>query len=244
MSSESEKTIAEVRNVNVTRAGIYDFLSRSFKLEVDEDFIRSLTAIKWAVRLLAESYECDDMREANRLLHEFTEQVKELKGEDRMRLITNLHVEYAGLFLGASPKPVHLVESVYLGGEQLLYGKPYHEVLEAYRSLGFEKEKGFTEPEDHVAVEFQFMANLCKWTCQALENRDIKNALVYLNLQKEFLRDHIIKWVPDLSKRLEAVATSNLYKAIAHLTNGFITMDNEMLDHLAAVLKNGIKATK
>ena len=152
-------------------------------------------------------------------------------------MLQDLAVEYAGLFLGVGLKHVYLVESVYLGKDHLLYEAPYHEVLEAYRSLSFAKAKDFPEPEDHVAVEFDFMSNLCKWASQTIQKRDVENALAYLNLQNEFLRDHILRWVPDLCKKLDDAASISFYKALAHLTLGFVTLDNEIPDHMTAVLK-------
>lgn len=224
--------------VNITRGMMYTFLSRVFKVEVDERFLESLTSIEPIIRHLSESYEDKELREGNRLLNEFIEHTNGLKGAERKALLTDLAVEYANLFLGVGVNPVHLVESVYLGKDHLLFEEPYHQVLEAYRSLGFEKEKGFTEPDDHVAIEFEFMANLCRWTTKTLEKRDVSNAIAYLNLQREFLTDHVMKWVPDLCAKLKGAATSSLYRAAAHLTNGFITLDTEIPNHLTALLKN------
>jgi TorA maturation chaperone TorD len=111
--------------------------------------------------------------------------------------------------------------------------------VEAYRSLGFEKEKGFPDPEDHIAVEFEFMATLCRWTSKTLEKEDVENALAYFNLQREFLRDHIMRWVPQLCEKLRDAATSSYYKGLADLTDGFITLDNQIPDHLSEIL-NGV----
>jgi TorA maturation chaperone TorD len=88
-----------------------------------------------------------------------------------------------------------------------------------------------------VAVEFDFMAKLCRWTSRTLDEGDVEKAIAYLNLQKEFLRDHPSRWLPELCKKLEGAANSPLYKSLAHLTNGFITLDIEIPDHLTEVLK-------
>ena len=242
VSEKSEETSNEALKANITRELMYVFLSRAFKVEVDERFLETMATIEPTIKLLSESYGDKELDEGNRLLHEFIEHVKRLKGQDRKALLTDLAVEYASLFLGVGINPVHLVESVYLGKDHLLFEESYHQVLEAYRSLGFEKEKGFTEPDDHVAVEFEFMANLCRWTTKTLEKGDLGNAVAYLNLQKEFLTDHIMKWVPDLCHKLKSGATSDLYKAMAYLTNGFIELDNEMPDHLTTILKNPVSA--
>jgi TorA maturation chaperone TorD len=231
--------LEEVGRVNLTRAALYSLLSRAFKVEVNELFLDDIIAAEPTIRSLADSQGGEELLKGSKLLLEFTDQVKSTKSSDSEMeaLLINLASEYASLFLGVGTDPVHLVESVYLGKDHLLYEQPYHDVLVAYRSLSFEKEKDFHEPEDHVAVEFQFMAMMCRWTSQALDKDDVENASKYLNLQKEFLEDHIVKWVPQLCKKLEATATASFYKALAHLTLGFIDLESEMPDHLVDVLK-------
>jgi hypothetical protein len=51
----SQPTIAEVGKVNLTRAAVYSFLSRAFKLEVDERFLRDIVEIQPTVGMLSES---------------------------------------------------------------------------------------------------------------------------------------------------------------------------------------------
>lgn len=228
--------------MNLTRAAIYAFLSRAFKSEVDKSFLEKVIAIEPTVKLLSESQEEEDLKEADRLLHEFAQQVKKRQDTEE-HLIGDLAAEYASLFLGVSPNTVHLVESVYLGKDHLLYEKPYHEVLQAYRSLGFEKEEGFLEPEDHIAMEFEFMANLCRWEAKTIEMGDVENSTKYLNLQKEFLSEHLMKWVPELCHKLKGAAISTFYRAIAYLTSGFLILDHEMPDQLTEILKSTTTST-
>jgi len=230
--------------VNLTRATMYSFLSRAFKIEVDDRFLLEIGEVEPTLRLLSQSQAGNELKEADRLLAEFAEQSKDLKGEKKESLLTELAAEYASLFLGMGPKPVHLVESVHLSKDHLLYQQPFHEIIQAYKSLGYEKEKGFQEPEDHVAVEFDFMAKLCRWTAKTLDDGDIEKAIAYLNLQKEFLRDHLNLWVPKLCQELEKAAASPLYKGLAHLTKGFVAMDDGIPDHLTETLKEKTDQTQ
>jgi TorA maturation chaperone TorD len=190
--------------------------------------------------MLSNSETENELKEADTLLTEFAEQSKGLKGEKMESLLTDLAAEYASLFLGMGKKNVYLVESVYLGKDHLLYEKPYHEIVQAYKSLGYEKDKDFPEPEDHVAVEFEFMAKLCRWTSKTLDDGEVEKGMAYLNLQKEFLTDHMNKWVPLLCQELEKTATLPFYKALAHLTKGFITLDDGIPDHLMEILKKPV----
>jgi TorA maturation chaperone TorD len=239
-SGSRKANLTEVSKVNLTRAAMYSFLSRAFKTEVDERFLQDVIEIETTLKLLSESQSGGELKEANTLLIEFAKQFRDLKGDKRDAFIIDLAAEYARLFLGVSERPVHLVESVYLSKDHLLYQEPYHEIVQAYKSLGYEKDKDFKEPEDHVAVEFEFMANLCKWTSKSLDKGDVEKGVAFINLQREFLRDHIDRWVPLLCEQLEKEATSPFYKALAHLTKGFITLDDGIPDHLTEVLRNKI----
>jgi TorA maturation chaperone TorD len=236
MSSENKRAAQDAVRVNLTRAGVYSFLSRAFKVEVDDLFIETVKEIEPTLNVLSEAQGGSELKEGVKLLVDSASQLRALKGDERKRALTDLAAEYATLFLNVGEKPVHLIESVYLGKDHLLYEQPYHEIMDAYRSLGFEKEKDFREPEDHVSVEFDFMAALCRWTAKTLEKNDIKNTLAYINLQKEFLNDHIMKWVPQLCEKLKEGATSNLYKSLAYLTAGFISLESQIPDHLRDIL--------
>jgi TorA maturation chaperone TorD len=240
LSQGGKANLAEVSKVNLTRAAVYSFLSRAFKIEVDERFLHDVVEIEATLRLLSESEGGADLKEADRLLIEFAKEFKDLKAKEKDAFIIDLAAEYARLFLGVGERPVHLVESVYLSKDHLLYQEPYHEIIQAYKSLGYEKDKDFREPEDHVAAELEFMANLCRWTSKTLDNGEVEKAVAYLNLQKEFIRDHINRWVPLLCEQLKKEATSPFYKGLAHLTKGFVTLDDDIPDHLTEVLKGKI----
>jgi TorA maturation chaperone TorD len=221
----------------LARAAIYSFLSRAFKKEVDSRFLQNVGTIEPTLGLLSRSQTGSELVEAHKLLAEFADSSKNLDNEKKDALLTGLGAEYAGLFLGMGPKPVHLIESIHLGGAHLLYEQPYHEVVQIYKNLGYEKDRTFKEPEDHVAVEFDFMANLCKWTSKTLDDGDVDAAIRYLNLQKEFLENHITRWVPALCDELSKTANSSFYRALAHLANGFVALDDQVPDHLSEDLK-------
>jgi TorA maturation chaperone TorD len=238
---KNSTSATQIQKVNVTRAALYSFLSRAFKVEADQRFLDSVIAMEPTFRSLSDSQsgeESEELDQGSKGLLEFTKQVRELDDKQREKLLLDLAVEYASLFLGVGLKHVYLVESVYLGKEHLLYEAPFHEVLDAYRSLGFEKDKDYREPEDHVAVEFEFMARLCQWTSQTLEKKDLENTITYLNLQKEFLKDHISRWIPELCHKLDDATENPFYKTLAHLTLGFVTMENEIPDHMIGILKD------
>jgi putative dimethyl sulfoxide reductase chaperone len=230
------KSRSEAENVNLGRARIYDFLSRAFKKEIDEHFVEVIASTCPTLEELSESQNSEEMKEGSDLLLDFTDALSLLNNDGRKWLISNLAAEYAQLFLKAGPCRVDLVESVYLGKYQAPYEEPYFEVMRIYGMLGFEKEKDFTEPEDHVAIELEFMTNLCRWTARTLESGNVQDAKKYLNLQKEFLTAHVMRWVPKVCLKLRDTATSSFYRSLAYLTSGFIALDEKMPSQIAETL--------
>ena len=236
--SSGALTLQDVGKVSRGRESVYAFLSRLLGKEVDEEALEMIIAAQPTVDLLASSQQTEELKEGNRLLRDFVDQAKSLKGKEKQDLLTGLAAQYADLFLGLRSKPLLVCESAYLGQWRMYYGKPFWQVKDLYSRSGFEKRKNFLEPEDHVAVELDFMANLCRQTHLSLDEKNVENAVRYLALQKEFLMDHVVKWVPDLCEALKKTAESSLYKSLASLTSGFISMEAGVVDELAKTLGN------
>jgi anaerobic sulfite reductase subunit A len=235
----------DVKTVNFSRERLYAFLSGLFAKEVDEEELEAIIAAQPTMTSLASSLETQEMGDGSKLLQDFVDQVKLLKNGEKKGLITDLRAEYAALFLAvgmpyrgkARHKGLLTCESAYLGKHGMYYDKPFSEVKDEYSKSGFEKRKDFLEPEDHIAIELDFMANLCRQTHLFLDQKNTQNALRYLKLQKEFLRDHLTRWVPDLCESMNEAAESKLYKSLAHLTNGFISMEEQVVEELAKTLE-------
>jgi putative dimethyl sulfoxide reductase chaperone len=232
-----DMTPADVGKVNLGREKFYAFLSRLYAKEVDAETLETIIAVQPTIDLLASAEAADDLREGNGLLQKFVSHVGSLDGKERQDMLTSLSAEYADLFLGLRVKPLLTCESAYLGQFKMYYGRPFWRVKEAYKKSGFEKRKDFLEPEDHVAIELDFMANLCKSVRLSLDDKKVTDSLRYLAVQKEFLEDHALRWIPHLCETLKTAAGSNLYKSLAFLTKGFISTDAGVVDELTERLK-------
>ena len=83
------------------------------------------------------------------------------------------------------------------------------------------------------------MARLCELTAQSLSEDNLSYATKYVNLQREFLKDHLTKWVPTLTDKLKEASDNLFYTALAHLTRGFIAQDDQFVDHAYDELTSG-----
>jgi len=159
-----------------------------------------------------------------------------LKEADLEKVRVRLSVEYAGLFLGAGGKHVHPSESYYVTKGQLVMQQPRDEVLKLYRAMGVAKAGEFKEPEDHIALELQFMAHLCDKTNAALKRGSFGEARRYLIVQRNFLDEHLGKWIPELASDMLKSSKHEFYRALAKITRAYVDVDKELVADIEANL--------
>jgi len=213
-----------------TRKNIYDLLGYAFYKEADKEFIDELKTYIPVFEELAEAIE-------NEVLHE---------GVDYLSCISQseyplLKKQFARIFLStgyaAHLKTAIPQESVYRSPRQISMQDERDAVLEIYYSEGIGKNKSFTEPDDHITAEFHFMAQMSAKAEDLDENSMFENLEVQLN----FLKEHINKWVPRVCKDVFNITEINYFRAIAKLTQGFIETDTQFLEEVvSAKLTNKI----
>jgi len=121
--------------------------------------------------------------------------------------------DYERLFVG----PGHLLappwESVYRTEEGLLFDWPTLEVRDLYRQLGLAVEQP-EFPDDHVGLELLFLA--------LLSERVADGDLGAHDVQRDFLNDHLLQWLPRFCDDVVTNAETDLYRGLALLTAGIL----------------------
>ena len=224
--------VDEIKKATATRGTIYRFLSKGFSSEVDEPFLEWLVKVQPAIARLAESSDDEDFVKGSGLLGEFARDVEANYEKDKSGFLVRLAIEYAALFLNVGKKPVHLFESVFLGKDHLLYEEPYFDVVRIYKIYGFKKRGSFKEPDDHVAIELEFMAHLCDFAVKSIDDKRADYAAGYLGNQEEFLEDHLGKWASLLGDKLKASTKNDFYLSLAYLLKGFVSSDMLLVPQL------------
>lgn len=187
------------------RSNLYKLLSHLFLKEPDERFLK----------------EFKDMQQP---LSSFGFDIDVITGHGR--LAEDLAVEYATLFIG----PIeHLApyESAYR--EATLYGNPAVDVLDFYEKSGFSLSPEFKDLPDHLGVELELMHHLTLREADSRKKDDIDEVRKCMELQKEFLEEHLIKWVPGYCKKVEKYARHPFYSFLARLTQAFVEMEHKAL---------------
>lgn len=92
-----------------------------------------------------------------------------------------------------------------------------------YRAFGLELTPDASERHDHICIELEFMSVLTAKEAYALEHQlDPEQLAVCRAAQKNFLREHLGRWVPAFARRLlDGVGEGALWM-LANFTRAFI----------------------
>jgi len=166
------------------RKSFYAFLYRMYLEEPPRELAEDLVNKKFLIPDLESLNE--DMAEGFEVLKKFMKKSKDVD-EVHEKLID----EYTRLFLGPGRLPVPPYESMYMDGKMM--GNSLLEVKKVYRKAGVGKAGDYAEPEDHIAFELRFMHWLCE---EGINTGDSERMKECLTLQKDFMNEHLMRWVP------------------------------------------------
>lgn len=198
------------------RALAYRFLSRAYRTAPDAAFVAAL-------RAAAHDRPADDP------LAPF---FAELASADDEQLRIDLAADYNRMFLGMGPHPVAPYESVYTSPEGLLMQDARDEVLAAYHAQGLDAPDDFNLPEDHLALECAFVAELADRTAAACERGDDDAAAQLIAIQRAFVEKHLAAWVPAFCDDVDSQAREPFYRGLAALTRDQVEADRAALAEL------------
>lgn len=204
-----------LKNAVEERAVLYGFLARVFRKEADREFLEAVKSMDYS--------NFDGGDEYGR---RFIELGKSIAGQPDAVLL-DLARDYARTFLGAGlgrGQGAYPYESFYTSPDRLLMQEARDEVMFAYGEEMLKKSDDFSEPEDHIAFEMEFMAYLCRMALEAGSEDERKG---YLAKQKKFFYDHLNRWAEMFAEDVLKVSRHGFYRSAAAVTAGFIAEERE-----------------
>lgn len=217
--------LEECAELVVNRENLYRFLTRIYGAEVDQSLWRQMAGMSFPT----EGGDAE-LVEGYRLLGAY------LRGSHPDPL-TDLAVDYARVFLGVGINEgvaAYPYESVYTSPERLIMQDARDQVLAVYRAKGLEKVSALDVPEDHVALECEFMARLCRESREALAQGNCPVAYRLFEEQGDFLESHLLNWLPAFCADIQKCAATDFYRAVGKITNGYLRMERAIIDDLLA----------
>jgi len=160
------------------------------------------------------------------------EGIDDLMQKPESELLEDLAVEYSYLFLGPG-KHISPHESVHHQREDGQWGKLWGvstvEVKRFIEATGLSYNEEFKGLPDHISVEFEFMQQLTLREEKAWKE-DPGQAQACRQVEKRFIEEHLICWVPSFCEKVIEETESLFYRAMAALTRSFIALEMEEMN--------------
>jgi TorA maturation chaperone TorD len=215
--------VANIKELLELRKNFYGFLARMYLEAPPQELAEDIANKRFSLPL--------DMPRLNRELTEGIEILKDYMQNVKLgvkELYDELEWEYTRLFIGPYIAPIVPYESSYI--DKRMMGKSMIRARKKYMEVGIGKSPEFSESEDHIGLELQFMCYLCDREIEGLEKRE--DISEYLDIQNEFLNDCLLRWVPDFCNDILKSDKAAFYKGIAKITRGFLFLDNDIINEL------------
>lgn len=221
----------EIVEYNKGREVIYACFSRIFLNTLTDNEYKMLSDIIPFI----ETFKTDNkddllINDGVEALSKFIKEYNSLSAEQQEDVKNKTALEYTRLFcLGNG---VDLSESVYLSPSHLTQGEMESEVYHLYKNCNFEMDCKSNEPQDHLSYELMFMSFLSKNISKKYKE-DNDMAVKLLEVQKEFLEKHILKWIELLIKRtINFTESYTFYLPALYFIAGFIKTDYDYISEL------------
>jgi TorA maturation chaperone TorD len=220
------------QDLHAFRNGIYALLARLYQEPIDQKLFARLQGIENPFSEFPIDPSNSEMEKGLKIL---STGWKDSASES----LTALQTDYNDLFLvppyGALP-----YESPWLDQEHLMFQEPTLKVREMYHQFGVQTFQENRFPDDHIGLELEFMAYLSQnYLIQQSHQGEGSSPTSpeWLAAQTRFLEEHLLLWVPDLTRRQIECASTAFYRGLAYLLNGFTLWDYRILSELVSIVQ-------
>jgi putative dimethyl sulfoxide reductase chaperone len=129
-------------------------------------------------------------------------------------------------------------ESAYVTRDQSLFGEPVFQIRKKLADFGLQYIHENTDPDDHIAIELEFMNYLINYTLSAMEEGREEDYEKGVYTQYWLMKEHLNRWISPFTKDILTSNTSEFYKGIALLLSLFVEEDFEYIKTLKEDLDN------
>lgn len=204
------------------RARAYGMLARLYRVEVDDEALRELQSMRFPTATGNAAVD-----EGYRLLYRYLSSA----WDDS---ITELAIDFVRTFIGHGVNgysAAYPFESVYTSERRLMMQEARDDVLRTLRANNLKRGR-WSEGEDHVALELEFMQRMALRAAAALREGDEEKALQAVATQLEFAQNHLMNWLPMLTRDMKVFSRTAFYQGLAQLTMGYVEEDTALLAEL------------
>lgn len=130
--------------------------------------------------------------------------------------------DYNALFVGPESMLAPPYESVHRSQEQLVFEQETFVVRAAYAEFDLAAPKLNQEPDDHIGLEFSFLAALAERALNAIDAADLPRVTTILAALSGFFTHHVLQWGPDFFAMVQEHAETEFYRGVSALSLGIL----------------------
>jgi len=149
-------------------------------------------------------------------------------------LLEDLQIEHTGLFVMAKTTKGRPYESFYLDKDRKIGARVTIDVDKLYNSMGISFTDAKDEIADYIAIELEFMHHMCSREAEAWREGDWESARALLNIEKEFITEHLGKWVKQFGEDVLEDAKLGFFKAAVHFLTEFMEIEKHDIVNLSS----------
>ncbi len=143
--------------------------------------------------------------------------------------IDNIEYEFNRLFVGPGPVAAPPYGSVYEGTDRLVFGPTTMDVRNYYNRNNLESNCLAKEPDDHIALEFEFLSVLQNRLIEKLEKYEFDSSCQNLKEQSSFLSQCVLNWSNRFCDAIAVHSELPFFVSLAHFTNLFLKSENDSI---------------
>ena len=198
MIEEDTLTPEKLSELAEFRSKIYGFLSSVYIQIPSHNFVKTLLGEEVSSFLSTLPPNIGLPQGMEEGLEDIQRFIETSSGQAVEEVHQGLSVDYTRLFRGIMPGygPPPPYESVYRDGGRVLMGRSSVEVQRKYAAAGVQTPAEYNEPPDYIGLELDFMRFLAEKEAECWRKDERDSALAYLNMERDFLDEHIMKWIP------------------------------------------------
>ncbi|WP_169309131.1 molecular chaperone [Desulforhopalus sp. IMCC35007] len=133
----------------------------------------------------------------------------------------NLSIDHASLFVGPFELIAAPYGSVYIDKKRTVMGESTLYAARCYQEAGLAVD--IKEPQDHIAIELEFMYFLCSKEAAARQENRMEDADRFQDLQARFYYNAMRPWVNEFCDAIQAGSKNEFYLGVARCLDHFLS---------------------
>ena len=205
----------------IARSFLYRFLAHAYQDPTENDWAQLVEmgqsrSFISAVSTLQTS--------SSRLAASAASLIGQIKADSFERFLSDYLTAFGHAARGSCP--LNEIEYGDLKADPLFQPHRLADLAAFYRAFGLAVTEDADERQDHICLELEFMCVLAAKEAYALERQlDVEELSICRSAQTRFLREHLGRWTPAFTRRLERLAGGSPLGALAEFTRFFIEVE-------------------